>query len=85
MKESDFIVSIHFTPAGREWLQLGDGPANEYPEPADLFAMQSIQVGDFLRMQGIAGLWAVQYRTWHLMEDQTQLKLTLDGPIEEDA
>ena len=82
--ESDFIVSINFTAAGREWLALKSGPPSERPAPVDLMHLRHVQAGDFLRIEGTEGLWAVSHRVWHLMQDQTELKLVLDGPIAED-
>ena len=84
--EDDFIVSINFTQQGRQWLGLKDGPATAGPaQPVDLLHLRYAQPGDFLRIQGISGLWVISHRTWHLMQDQTQLKFVLDGPIEEDV
>ena len=81
--ESDFIVSINFTAAGSEWLRLKAGPPTERPQPVDLLHLRHVHAGDFVRMQGTEGLWEVSHRVWHLMQDQTQLKLVLDGPIQE--
>ena len=82
-EEPDFIVSINFTAAGHEWLALKKGPPSERPAPVDLLHLRHVQAGDYLRIEGIDGLWAVAHRVWHLMQDQTELKLVLDGPIEE--
>jgi hypothetical protein len=84
-EQEDFIVSINFSAQGREWLGLKSGPPTECPQPVDLHHLRYVQAGDFLRIEGMAGLWAVSHRVWHLMQDQTQLKLVLDGPIEEGA
>lgn len=83
-EESDFIVSATFTPQARAWLSLQAGPAKQCLTP-DLQHLRHVQAGDFLRIEGTPGLWAVQHRVWHLMSDQTQLKLVLDGPIDEET
>lgn len=84
-KESNFIVSLHFSKEARQHLGWADGPPKSYLQPADLWHLRHVQAGDFLRIQGMAELWAVQHRVWHLMQDQTVLKLVLDGPIADDA
>ncbi len=83
--EPTFIVSLHFSPAARQHLGWGNGPPKSYPQPVDLEHLRYAQAGDFLRIEGMAELWAIQHRVWHAMADQTVLKLILDGPIEDDA
>jgi hypothetical protein len=79
--DPDFIVSLHFSEAARRHLGRAGGPPTPYPQPAGLEHLQHVQAGDFLRIEGMTELWAVQHRVWHLMSDQTVLKLVLDGPI----
>ena len=79
--EPDFIVSLHFSEAARQHLGWDAGPSKSFPQPVDLERLQHAQAGDFLRIEGMAELWAVQHRVWHVMSDQTVLKLILDGPI----
>ena len=79
--EPDFIVNLHFSKEARQHLGWADGPPKSYPQPVGLERLQHVQAGDFLRIEGMAELWAVQHRVWHLMSDQTVLKLVLDGPI----
>ncbi len=83
-EDSNFIVSATFTQRARAWLDLQNGPAKQCLAP-DLLHLRHVQTGDFLRIEGITGLWVVQQRVWHLMTDQTQLKLVLDGPIDEES
>lgn len=85
-EEPDFLVSINFTPSARAWLGLQRGPTTKYrlPEGLDLATLKLVLQGDFLRIEGIEGLWVVSHRVWHLMGDQTALKFVLDGPIGED-
>lgn len=82
--EPNFIVSLHFSKEARQHLGWADGPPKSHPQPVDLEHLQHAQAGDFLRIEGMAGLWAVQHRVWHAMSDQTVLKLILDGPIADD-
>lgn len=79
--EPDFIVSLHFSSEARQYMGWSDGPPKSYPQPAGLEHLRQVQQGDFLRIEGMTELWAVQHRVWHLMSDQTVLKLVLDGPI----
>lgn len=82
--QADFIVSPHFSAKAREVLGLKrDGPPSKNPPLLDPLHLRRLQVGDFLRIEGFPHIWVVEYRTWHLMRDQTVLKLTLDGPIAE--
>jgi hypothetical protein len=83
-QESDFIFSATFSDRGRAWLALHPGPAKQCQAP-DLLHVRHVQTGDFLRIEGTPGLWVVQQRVWHLMSDQTQLKLVLDGPIDQES
>jgi hypothetical protein len=83
-QDSDFIVSATFTDRARAWLALQEGPAKQCLAP-DLQHLRHIQTGDYLRIEGMAGLWAVQHRVWHLLSDQTELKLVLDGPIDQES
>lgn len=83
--EPDFIVNLHFSREARRHLGWSDGPPRSHPPPVDLLHLRHVQVGDFLRIEGMAELWAVQHRVWSLMQDQTVLKLVLDGPIADDA
>lgn len=78
---TDFIVSLHFSEAARQHLGWADGPPKSHPQPVDLSHLRHVQAGDFLRTEGMAELWVVSHRVWHLMGDQTVLKLVLDGPI----
>lgn len=83
MKENDFIVSIIFSDSARRHLALRGGPPKQYPGAADQLRLQQVQAGDFVRIQGTPGLYEVSHRVWHLMTDEAELKLILDGPIEE--
>ena len=83
-EESGFIVSATFTPQARAALALAPGPGKQCQAP-DLLHLRHVQTGDFLRIEGTTGLWVVQRRVWHLMSDQTELKLVLDGPIDEEG
>ena len=83
--EPDFIVQILWSAKAREYLGLKrDGPPNTDREPFDILHLRYVQPGDFVRLQGTPKVWAVEYRTWHFLADQTVLKLHLDGPIQED-
>ncbi len=79
--ESTFIVSVIFSDQARQHLALQPGPAKQSPVDADLLRLQHVQAGDFVRIQGTPGLYEVSHRVWHVMEDQAELKLVLDGPI----
>jgi hypothetical protein len=83
-QESDFIVSVMFSEQARTALALQPGPGKQYQAP-DLLHLRHVQTGDFLRIEGTPGLWVVQQRVWHLMSDQTQMKLVLDGPIDQES
>jgi hypothetical protein len=83
-QESEYIVSLKFTATGREWLGLKCGPSKQYQGAADIGQLKHAQVGDFVQIEGIAGVWAVFHRTWKLMADQTELWIELEGPIAED-
>ena len=80
-KEPEFIVNLHFSQAARQHLGWGGGPPRSHPQPVDLDHLRHVQAGDYLRIEGMTELWAVSHRVWHLMSDQTVLKLVLDGPI----
>ncbi len=84
-KEPEFIVNLHFSQAARQHLGWGGGPPRSHPQPVDLEHLRHVQAGDYLRIEGMTELWAVSHRVWHLMHDQTVLKLVLDGPIEDDG
>lgn len=79
--DPDFIVSLHFSEAARLHLGWTEGPPKSHQPPVDLHHLRHVQAGDFLRIEGMAELWAVSHRVWQLMGDQTVLKLVLDGPI----
>ena len=83
--EPDFIVNLNFSAAARLHLGQTGGPPRSHPQPVDLEHLRHVQAGDYLRIEGMTELWAVQHRVWHLMHDQTVLKLVLDGPIEDDG
>ena len=82
MNESNFIVSIIFSDAAREHLALNTGPPTQYPGDLDQLRLQHVQAGDFVRIVGIPGLYEVTHRVWHLMADESELKIVLDGPIQ---
>ena len=83
-EEPNFMVNLTFSQAARQHLGWESGPPKSYPQPVDLEHLRHVQTGDFLRIEGMAELWAVSHRVWHLMGDQTVLKLVLDGPIADD-
>lgn len=84
-QDPDFTVSLHFSEEARRYLGHPSGPPRPHPAPVDLMHLRHVQAGDFLRIEGMSELWAVQHRVWNLMSDQTVLKLVLDGPIAEGA
>ena len=82
--DPDLIVNISFTDEARQALGLQPGPPIRNLAPAFLERAHLVVAGDFLRIEGIAGLFAVSHRVWHVMSDQTTLKLVLDGPVQDD-
>lgn len=81
--ETELIVSIKFTDDARQHLGLAYGPTKSYQGAADLELLRHAAIGDFVQIEGIAHTWVVLYRTLKLMSDQSELFVTLDGPIEE--
>ena len=83
--ESSFTVSIFFSDQARQYLKRASGPPKQHPGDQDQLRLQHVQAGDFVRIEGIPGLYEVSHRVWHLMADQSELKIVLDGPIQEDG
>lgn len=81
--EPNFIVSLIFSAGALAHLGWERGPARSNPPAEDLSRLQYVQAGDFLRIEGISELWVVSHRVWVVMSDQTELRLVLDGPIED--
>ncbi len=82
VEEQPFIVRISYSDRGREYLARVPGPPKSHLRPFELLHLRYAAPGDFLQLEGIPKLWAVEYRTWQFATDETVLHLTLDGPIE---
>lgn len=81
--EPELVVQVAFTDAALRVLGRKRGPSIRGPQPF-LEQARFVQPGDFLRLEGTAGLFEVSHRVWHVMQDQVTLKLVLDGPVQDD-
>lgn len=73
-----------FSDSAKKALGLTSGPPTQGLVPSFLERAHLVVQGDFLRLEGIAGLFVVPHRVWIVMRDQTTLKLVLDGPVQAD-
>ena len=78
--EAGLRVVLLFTARARAFLESRPKPAS-VPQPHDVWPFQHVAVGDFLRVEGYTEIWQVSQRTWHVMDDVSELRLVLDGPV----
>ena len=81
--EPDLIVEIMFADSAKQALGLTSGPPIQTPASSFLERAHLVTAGDFLRLEGVPGLFVVSHRVWVVMRDQATLKLVLDGPVQD--